>query len=41
MPKLFQLYMSKDSRHLFPREGIYKLTVYPQAFNSRSQGAES
>ena len=32
MPKLSQLYMSEDSRHLSPREGIYKLTVYPQAF---------
>ena len=28
MPKLSQLYMSKDSRHLSLREGIYKLTVY-------------
>jgi len=34
MPKLSQLCMSEDSRHLSPREGIYKLhvKVYPQAF---------
>ena len=32
MPKLSQLYMPEDSRHLFPREGIYKLTVDPQSF---------
>jgi len=24
--------MSEDSRHLSPREGIYKLIVYPKAF---------
>ena len=32
MPKLSQLCMSEDSRHLSPREGIYKLIVYPKAF---------